>query len=202
MSLLQKEKLFMLLHCCCAPCTSYVLEVLEPEYRISILFYNPNIEPAAEYDKRRAEMFRLLEKREEDRRVQNSLPNHPEYLPIKFIEVEYDNAAFNNAVESLRNEPEGGERCRVCFDMRLRKTAQEAKAGKYDIFATTLSVGPLKDANIINEIGSRLSEEYSVSFLPANFKTRDGFKRSVELSKSYGLYRQGYCGCNVNFELT
>jgi len=180
------KKQNMLLHCCCAPCASYVLECLLPQYNITLLFYNPNIEPQEEYYKRKNELNKL---------VQKSLPQYD----IKILECEYDNTAFNNAVLSLRKEPEGGRRCRVCFDLRLTETARRAKAGKYDIFATTLSVSPHKDAELINELGSKISDELGVDYLQSNFKTNDGFKRSVELSKDYGLYRQRYCGCNINF---
>jgi len=195
MSLEEKNKPHMLLHCCCAPCASSVLETLLPDYRITLLFYNPNIEPLAEYDKRKTEVFRLVEKITADKQVMDSL-----HLPfaVDILAAEYDNDIFETAVSSLRDEPEGGERCRVCFELRFKKTAQKAKAGEYDIFATTLSVSPHKDVKIINEIGSRLSEEFSIGFLPSDFKTNDGFKRSVELSKRYGLYRQEYCGCSVN----
>ena len=172
----------LLLHCCCAPCTSYVLECLESQYSISLLFYNPNIEPQAEYDKRKQELHKLL--------LKASLAKE-----VDFLECEYDNAVFNNAVLSLRNEPEGGERCRVCFELRLRETAARARAGEYDIFATTLSVSPHKNAKMLNDIGLRLAGEYNIEFLRSDFKKSDGYKRSVELSKSYSLYRQGFCGC-------
>ena len=187
-----KNKPHMLLHCCCAPCASSVLETLLPEYRISLLFYNPNIEPVEEYNKRKAEVFELVKKMTAFQQVENSLHDT---FSVDIITIGYDNDLFQSAVLSLRNEPEGGERCRVCFELRLKKTAQEALAGEYDIFATTLSVSPHKDANILNEIGKRLSDEYSVPYLPADFKTNDGFRRSVELSKRYNLYRQRYCGC-------
>jgi len=114
---------------------------------------------------------------------------------IGLIECEYDNTVFSNAVLSLRGEPEGGLRCRVCFELRLRETAIKARAGEYDIFATTLTVSPYKDADLINDIGTNISNELNVEYLPSDFKTNDGFKRSVELSKRYGLYRQAYCGC-------
>jgi len=146
------------------------------------LFYNPNIEPAVEYDKRKKELSKLLQKA--------SLA-----AEVKLLECEYDNAAFINAVLSLRNEPEGGARCRVCFELRLAETAARAKEGEFDVFATTLSVSPHKDAELINEIGDRLAGEFGVKYLCSDFKKKDGFKRSVELSKKYDLYRQDYCGC-------
>ena len=172
----------MLLHCCCAPCAVYVLECLMPQYNITVLFYNPNIEPQSEYDKRKNELTGLL--------VKASLESD-----VDRLECGYDNAVFSNAVLSLRSEPEGGKRCRICFELRLRETAKRAAAGKYDIFATTLTVSPHKDADVINEIGQLLSSEYTVKYLSSDFKMNDGFKRSVELSKSYNLYRQRFCGC-------
>jgi len=186
-----KSKPSLLLHCCCSPCASYVLECLVQDYKTTLLFYNPNIEPREEYDKRRDEIYRLLEIIALDKRVGNSLPT----FEVKLLECEYDNTVFESAVLSLRNEPEGGKRCRVCFELRLEETARRARAGEYDIFATTLSVGPHKDAELINEIGRKISDELGVEYLSSNFKTNDGFKRSVELSKKYGLYRQRYCGC-------
>jgi len=172
----------ILLHCCCAPCASYVLEYLLPEYTVSVLFYNPNIEPQDEYVKRKQEMSELLFKA--------SLTS-----TVGLIECEYDNAAFINAALSLRNEPEGGARCRLCFELRLSETARMAKAGEYDIFATTLSVSPHKDAVLLNEIGSAIANEYGLEYLQADFKKKNGYIRSVELSKQYDLYRQDYCGC-------
>jgi len=153
-----------------------------PQYNITVLFYNPNIEPQSEYDKRKNELTGLL--------VKASLESD-----VDRLECGYDNAVFSNAVLSLRSEPEGGKRCRICFELRLRETAKRAAAGKYDIFATTLTVSPHKDADVINEIGQLLSSEYTVKYLSSDFKMNDGFKRSVELSKSYNLYRQRFCGC-------
>ena len=177
-----EDKAHLLLHCCCAPCASYVLECLIPQYNVTLLFYNPNIEPRLEYDKRKDELTNLLLK-----------ASH--VSKVKLLETEYDNAAFRSAALSLRDEPEGGARCRICFELRLREAASLAGAGEYDIFATTLSVSPHKDVSIINEIGSRLSEIYGIGFLESDYKRHDGFKRSAELSKRYGLYRQNYCGC-------
>ena len=172
----------LLLHCCCAPCTTYVLECLVPEYNVTLFFYNPNIEPHEEYEKRKKELVKLLEKA--------SLSSE-----LKLLDKEYDNAAFVDAALSLRDEPEGGERCRVCFELRLKETAARAVAGEFDVFGTTLSVSPHKDANLLNEIGTRIASEYDVKYLSSDFKKNNGYKRSVELSKKYGLYRQEYCGC-------
>jgi len=151
-------------------------------YNVSLLFYNPNIEPQDEYKKRKKEIPVLLDKADI-------------LTQVDLLECEYDNAAFTTAALSLREEPEGGARCRVCFDLRLSETARRAKAGEYDIFATTLSVSPHKDAKLINEIGKRLADEYGIEYLSSDFKKNNGYKRSVELSKDYGLYRQEYCGC-------
>ena len=172
----------ILLHCCCAPCTSYVLECLLPHYNVSVLFYNPNIEPQEEYFKRKSELTKLLDKA--------SLTS-----TTRMLECDYDNAAFSSAALSLRNEPEGGERCRLCFELRLSETASKAKAGKFDFFTTTLSVSPHKNAKLLNEIGKKAAIEYGVEYLQADFKKKDGYKRTVELSKKYSLYRQEYCGC-------
>jgi len=159
-----------------------VIENLIPQYSLSLLFYNPNIEPRAEYYKRKTELALFLQKA--------SLTSK-----VKLLENEYDNAAFENAALSLRDEPEGGKRCRICFELRLEETAKRAKAGKYDIFATTLTVSPHKNAKQINEIGNRLAVEYGVGYLSSDFKKHDGYKRSIELSAQYDIYRQNYCGC-------
>jgi len=153
-----------------------------PEYNVTLFFYNPNIEPHEEYEKRKKELVKLLEKA--------SLSSE-----LKLLDKEYDNAAFVDAALSLRDEPEGGERCRVCFELRLKETAARAVAGEFDVFGTTLSVSPHKDANLLNEIGTRIASEYDVKYLSSDFKKNNGYKRSVELSKKYGLYRQEYCGC-------
>ena len=178
------DKTRILLHCCCAPCASYVLECLMPQYDISILFYNPNIKPHAEYDKRKEALDKLLH--------EASLTSK-----VKLLECEYDNAAFDIVALSLRDEPEGGARCRACFELRLTEVAWRAKAEGYAGFATTMSVSPHKNANLLNEIGSRLADKYGLEYLSSDFKKNDGYRRSVELSKLYGLYRQDYCGCNI-----
>jgi len=166
-----------------------VLEILQPQYDISVLFYNPNIEPYEEYEKRKQEMPKLLEKA--------SLTS---IVPI--LKCGYDNAAFSDAVLSLRELPEGKERCTVCFELRLKETATRAVAGKYDYFATTLTVSPYKDEKVINEIGCKLENQYGVKYLSSNFKLNDGYKRSIELSRSYSLYRQGFCGCETSVSKT
>ena len=172
----------LLLHCCCAPCASYVLECLSADYRVTLLFYNPNIKPQEEYEKRAAELQKLL-----------SLAEYRSEVDL--IVCEYDASVFDAAASPYMDEPEGGQRCKVCFELRLAKTAMTAKDRGYDCFTTTLSVSPHKDAMLLNEIGERLAGKYGVRYLPSDFKKNNGFKRSVELSKRYGLYRQNYCGC-------
>ena len=178
------QKPRLLLHCCCAPCASYVLEYLSPFFKISILFFNPNIHPREEYNKRSAELYKLL-----------TLAGYSTKVDI-FL-GDYDSDGFNTATVNLRDEPEGGARCRVCFELRLRETANRAKEGGFDYFATTLSVSPHKNAELLNEICGVLSEEFGIRYLHSDFKKRDGYKRSIELSKKYGLYRQDYCGCKI-----
>ena len=172
----------LLLHCCCAPCASYVLEYLSPFFEISILFYNPNIFPEDEYYKRKAELQKLLS--------QASYPNR-----VDMLDCAYEPEAFAAVATPFLEEPEGGRRCRECFTLRLGETARRAKEGGYDYFTTTLSVSPHKDAAVLNEIGDKLAKEHGVGYLIADFKKRDGYKRSVNLSNQYGLYRQTYCGC-------
>ena len=172
----------LLLQCCCAPCASYVLEYLSPRYEITALYYNPNIEPYEEYAKRGEELQKLL-----------SAAKYPN--PVAILAPDYDNAAFKQAASQYADEPEGGKRCAECFSIRLEKTAQLASAGGYDCFATTLSVSPHKNAELLNEIGDRLGAAYGVQHLRSNFKKNDGYKRSIELSKQYSLYRQLFCGC-------
>ena len=174
----------MLLQCCCGPCASHVLEHLAYKYNITVFFYNPNIEPVAEFGKRQKEFLRLLSEAEFASNVDT-------------LECEYDNSSYVNAVRQYRNQPEGGARCRICYELRLRKTAQRAASGRYDIFATTMSVSPQKNSKLLNELGLQLSKEYVVEYLVADFKKNNGYLRSVELSKQFGLYRQEYCGCEI-----
>ena len=176
------EKPRLLLQSCCGPCSSYVLEYLTQHFRVTVLYYNPNIQPREEYDKR------LFWQRE----ILAQLPT-PEVVDI--LECEYDGARYTQAVRGLEREPEGGARCTVCFRLRLEETARLAKAHGYDYFCTTLTVSPHKDAERINAIGSALAAQYGVAWLPSDFKKREGYKRSIALSKQYGLYRQDYCGC-------
>ena len=172
----------LLLHVCCAPCSSYVLEYLSRYFDITALFYNPNISPKSEYDYRAQELFRLAE--------EMPLPN-----PITCRIEEYDPAAFLAVSKGLEQEPEGGERCTACYRLRLTQTAQIAAKDGYDYFTTTLSISPLKDAVRLNTIGGELAEVYGVPYLYSDFKKREGYKRSIQLSTEYSLYRQDYCGC-------
>ena len=190
----------LLLHSCCAPCSSYVLEYLRNYFRITVFYYNPNITEDEEYRKRVAEQKRLIEAYNAQLREQEkttavvSVPERRGYL-IEVIEGNYEPERFFDTARGLEQCPEGGERCFACYALRLGETAKRARAGDYDYFTTTLSISPLKNAVKLNEIGERLSREYGVAWLPSDFKKRDGYKRSIELSKEYGLYRQDYCGC-------
>ena len=181
-SLPQGERPRLLLQSCCGPCSSYVLEALTPYFRVTVLYYNPNIQPRAEYD------LRL----ENQRKIIAALPT-PSAVDI--LECDYDGEKYNAAVKGLEAEPEGGARCTVCFRLRLEETAKRASELDYDWFCTTLTVSPHKDAERLNQIGSTLGERYGVPFLPSDFKKREGYKRSIQLSKEYELYRQDYCGC-------
>lgn len=176
----------LLLHSCCAPCSSSVLEYLRRYFEITVFYYNPNISMEAEYQKRVEEQKRLID-------VYNQLPDSG--YPIAVIEGDYEPEVFYAAAKGLEQCPEGGERCFACYELRLGKTAALAKKQAYDYFATTLTVSPLKNAAKLNEIGERLAERYQISWLPSDFKKKNGYKRSIELSAEYGLYRQNYCGC-------
>ena len=172
----------LLLHSCCAPCSSYVLEYLSDYFEITVFYYNPNISPAEEYEKRAAEQQHLI----------RELPaKHPIHLVVGAYEPE----RFYSVSRGLEQVPEGGERCFRCFRLRLEEAAKMAAEGGFDYFATTLTISPLKNAQKLNEIGEELSELYKVEHLPSDFKKKNGYKRSVELSALYGLYRQNYCGC-------
>lgn len=172
----------LLLHSCCAPCSSYTLEYLSAYFKITVFYYNPNIYPAQEYEMRLAEQKRFI----------NELPVK---YPVSFLEGAYETKRFYEIAKGLEDVPEGGERCFRCYELRMREAAALAKNGGFDYFATTLSISPLKNAKKINEIGERLAQEYGVAHLPSDFKKKNGYKRSVELSAQYGLYRQNYCGC-------
>ena len=175
----------LLLQCCCAPCSSHCLTVLEDKISITAYYYNPNITDRTEHDKRAEELKRLVG-------ILNS--EFPD-ADIEYAEGPFEPEKFYDAARGLEQEPERGARCAKCFELRLRETARKAKAEGYDYFATTLTLSPLKDARLINEIGERIAREEGVSWLCSDFKKKEGFKHSVELSDKYGLYRQDYCGC-------
>lgn len=205
----------LFLHSCCAPCSSYVLEYLRKYFRITVFYYNPNITEDAEYRKRVAEQKRLIAAYNEkltktvkidwDEDMGNGLRSahaadgradcESEPHKIEIVEGDYEPKRFFEMAEGMERCPEGGERCFACYELRLRETAVWAKEGKFDYFTTTLSISPLKNAAKLNEIGERLAMEYGTVWLPSDFKKREGYKRSVELSGEYGLYRQDYCGC-------
>ena len=174
----------LLLQGCCGPCSSYVLEYLTNYFDVTLLYYNPNIRPEAEYDKRLAALKELLAKM-------------PTSSPVKLLEPGWRGEEFMEAVRGLEGEPEGGARCAVCFQVRLGETARLAAEGKYDYFGTTLTVSPHKNAPLLNDIGFALEREYGVRWLPSDFKKRNGYLRSIQLSKEYGIYRQEYCGCGL-----
>lgn len=172
----------ILLHSCCAPCSSYVITFLAPYFNITILYYNPNIFPKNEYLKRKEEQIRLI----------NSLktPNK-----VDILDCDYDNEIYEKQIKGYENCPERGARCTICFKLRLEKTAELAKKNNYDYFCSTLTVSPYKNAKLINEIGNELAKKYQIKWLYSDFKKNDGYKKSIELSKKYNLYRQNYCGC-------
>lgn len=175
----------LLLHSCCAPCSSYVLEYLSNYFKITILYYNPNISPKEEFIKRCEEQKRLISE-----------------MPLKnkvdFIEGVYDNNRYEELIKGKEQEKEGGSRCHICYNMRLEETAKLAKEKGYDYFTTTLSISPYKNAKVLNEIGEALAKKYGINYLYADFKKKNGYKRSIELSKKYNLYRQNYCGCKYS----
>jgi len=170
------SKKTLLLHSCCAPCSSYVISYLKDYFDITVLYYNPNIEPIEEYNKRKEEQIKLCN-----------------LFGIKFMDCDYDNDLFHKVVLGMEDLKEGGIRCFKCYELRLRKTA--SLATNFDYFGTTLTVSPYKNADKLNEIGLNLEKEYGIKFLVSDFKKKDGYKKSIELSKKYNLYRQNFCGC-------
>ena len=187
----------LLLHSCCAPCSSYVMEYLREHFCITVFYYNPNITASEEYDFRLEEEKRLIEayNRQVETQDFTGMNSTPKAGKIEILEAPYDPENYLAAVKGYENCPEGGERCGICFEMRLRKPAEAALAGGYDFFTTTLTISPLKNAGMLNEIGERVGEQYGVKFLPSDFKKKNGYKRSIELSKCFDLYRQNFCGC-------
>ena len=178
----------LLLHSCCAPCSSYCMEYLREYFRITVFYYNPNITDREEYEKRKEEEIRLI----------NAYNEIPGKRSIGILDVDYDPERYLQAVKGLEGCPEGGERCGVCFALRLEASAKAAAEHGFDYFCTTLTISPLKNAERLNTIGEQLGKRYGVSFLPSDFKKRGGYQRSIELSREYGLYRQDYCGCEFS----
>ena len=172
----------LLLHVCCAPCSSYVLEYLSNYFDITVFYYNPNISSFDEYKKRLNEEKRFVKE-------------YPFKEEISIIDGEYDNERFEEEIKGLENEKEGGARCFKCYRLRLSKSAKYARDNNFDYFTTTLTISPYKNANKLNEIGRELEEEYGIKYLYSDFKKKNGYKRSIELSHEYNLYRQDYCGC-------
>ncbi len=172
----------LLLHSCCAPCSSYVLEFLSRHFDITVYYYNPNISPVEEFCHRVDEQKRLI-------------AEMPLSRPVAFLEEAWDPEAFQAIAKGHENDPEGGERCTACYRLRLAKTAETARRLSFEYFTTTLSISPLKDAQQLNQIGAELADQYGVAYLFSDFKKRDGYKRSCTLAAQFGLYRQDYCGC-------
>ncbi len=171
----------LLLHSCCGPCSSQVISYLKDYFDITILYYNPNIEPLGEYEKRKQEQIRLIK--------ELNIP----YL--SFMDSEYNNDDYRRLIDGHEKDKEGGARCHICYEFRLNKCAEIAYNKKYDFFGTTLTVSPYKNAQVINKIGESLGEKHKIRWLYSDFKKNDGYKKSIELSKKYNLYRQDYCGC-------
>ena len=172
----------LLLHSCCAPCSSHCIAYLSDYFKITVFYYNPNISSEEEYRKRVKEQIRFINE-------------YPAKYKVDFIEGDYDTESFYNMAKGLEDCREGGERCFKCYELRLRKTAQTASMNNYDYFTTTLTISPLKNSVKLNEIGLNMAEEYNVEYLVSDFKKKEGYKHSIELSKEYNLYRQNYCGC-------
>ena len=175
----------LLIHSCCAPCSSYVLEYLSEYFKITVFYYNPNIYPESEYTKRIAEQQKLI--RDMEFRY-----------PVSFLAGKYDKEKFYEMAAGMEDLKEGVARCMKCYELRLSEAAGQAAAGGFDYFTTTLSISPMKNAQKLNEIGLRVGEKYGVKYLVSDFKKKNGYKRSIELSKEYGLYRQDYCGCEFS----
>ena len=177
-----KTRKRILLHSCCAPCSSCVITFLTKYFDITILYYNPNIAPIEEYNKRKKEQIKLISKIDSIGK-------------IDILDCDYDNDIYEEKIKGYEECPERGERCTICFNLRLEKTAKIAKDNNYDYFCSTLTVSPYKNAKLINEIGKNLENKYNIKWLYSDFKKADGYKKSIELSKKYNLYRQDYCGC-------
>ena len=176
----------LLLHSCCAPCSSYCIEYLSQFFYVTVFYYNPNIYPDEEYYHRVKEQQRFIKE-------------FPTKYPVKFIEGDYDKSSFYEIAKGLEKEPEKGKRCHRCYDLRLRRTATVAKEKGFDFFSTTLTISPMKDSQVLNEIGASIGKELGVDWLYSDFKKREGYKRSTEISREYDMYRQDYCGCVYSY---
>lgn len=174
------KKPTLLIHSCCAPCSSYVLDYLKSYFNITVLFYNPNMIDEEEFEKRYDEQVKIIEVLDKT---------------INLVKIPYDNKVFYEAIKGLEAEPEGGRRCSKCFELRLREAALYAKSNNFDFFTTSLSISPLKNATLLNELGIEIGEHHGVRYLESDFKKKNGYKISVDLSKENDLYRQDYCGC-------
>lgn len=174
----------LLLHSCCGPCSSYVITYLKDYFDITILYYNPNIEPKSEYEKRKQVQLKLIK-----------MLNIP---TLDVLDIDYDNDTYRDAVKGYESDREGGERCHLCYQLRLDRTAREAIAHDFEYFGTTLTVSPYKNAQVLNKIGEELANKYNIKWLYSDFKKKEGYKKSIELSKQYNLYRQDYCGCEFS----
>ena len=174
----------LLLHSCCGPCSSYVITYLKDYFDITILYYNPNIEPKEEYEKRKQEQLKLIKCL--------NLAN------VSYLDIDYDNESFRKIAWGHEQDKEGGSRCHLCYRLRLTKTAKVAKAQNFEYFGTTLSVSPYKNAQVLNNLGEELAQIYDIKWLYSDFKKKDGYKKSIELSHKYNLYRQEYCGCEFS----
>ena len=178
------QKKTLLLHSCCAPCSSYCLEYLSQYFDVTVFYYNPNITEENEYQKRAAEQQRLIR-----------AMNERQHTTISYAEGVYEPEEYLAMVRGLEQEPEGAGRCERCFRLRLTKTAEYASDNGFDYFTTTLTISPLKNAHLLNALGEEIGKKTGIAFLPSDFKKKEGYKRSIELSKEYDLYRQNYCGC-------
>ena len=176
----------LLLHSCCAPCSSYCIEYLSQYFHVTVFYYNPNIYPDDEYYHRVKEQQRFI----------NEFPTK---YPVDFIEGDYDKSSFYDIAKGLEKEPEKGKRCHKCYDLRLRRTATVAREKMFDFFSTTLTISPMKDSQVLNEIGEAIGKELGVNWLYSDFKKKEGYKRSTEISKEYDMYRQDYCGCVYSY---
>lgn len=176
----------LLLHSCCAPCSSYCIEYLSQYFHVTVFYYNPNIYPDDEYYHRVMEQQRFI----------NEFPTK---YQVDFIEGDYDKSSFYDIAKGLEKEPEKGKRCHKCYDLRLRRTATVAKEKMFDFFSTTLTISPMKDSQVLNEIGEAIGKELGVNWLYSDFKKKEGYKRSTEISKEYDMYRQDYCGCVYSY---